>query len=274
MKWLRRIALGLVVVAVLAYAGGMAFLYLFQRSFQYEPEGKFLALGETLLTTAETVEIPTSNNERIRGWYAPPAPGKPVIVYYKGNSGSFSDEHLRYEQFVAGGYGFLAFDYRGFPASPGLLNQENVLKDAIAAFAFADAKGFPVVIWGRSLGSGPATYVASMRRAAALLLETPFDSAVAVARDRYGFFPVGILMQDQYPVDQWIAKVDEPVFVAHGTADTTIGVAHGERVYALAPNKAELWIEAGAGHSDMWDRGIWARARAFFSAALPAADRS
>ena len=85
MIWLRRIVIALLVVVVLAYIGAGTYMYVFQRSFQYEPEGKFLALGETLLKTAEQVEIPTSNNERIRGWYAPPTEaGKPVIVYYKG----------------------------------------------------------------------------------------------------------------------------------------------------------------------------------------------
>ncbi|MEO7224057.1 MAG: alpha/beta hydrolase, partial [Devosia sp.] len=196
MKWLGRIAVFLVVVVVFGYAAASAYMYFNQRSFQYAPEGKFLDLGETLLKTAEVVEIPTSNNERIRGWYAPPQPGKPVIVYYKGNADSFSDEHVRYEQFVADGFGFLAFDYRGFPASPGVLNQENVLKDAVAAYAFAQNKGFPLVIWGRSLGAGPATFVAKERDARALLLETPFDSAAAVAKDRYWFLPVDWIMQD------------------------------------------------------------------------------
>jgi fermentation-respiration switch protein FrsA (DUF1100 family) len=268
MKWLRRAVVAVLVVVVLAYAGASAYMYLFQRSFQYNPEGKFLDLGETLLTTAEMVEIPTSGNERIRGWYAPPQAGKPVIVYYKGNSESFSEEHPRYEQFVADGFGFLAFDYRGFPASPGVLNQENVLKDAIAAFAFAQNKGFPVVIWGRSLGSGPATYVASERDAEALLLETPFDSASAVAKDRYWFLPVDWIMQDTYRVDEWILDVEEPVFVGHGTADTTIGYAHGVRAYELAPNKAEFWTVEGAGHSDLWRAGIWAKARPFFEGAV------
>src|SRR5687768_11251445 len=137
MTWLRRIVVPVLIVTVLGYVGAGAFLYFFQRSFQYAPEGKFLDLGETLLKTAEVVEIPTSGNERIRGWYAPPQAGKPLIVYFKGNADSFSEEHIRYEQFVEDGFGFLAFDYRGFPASPGILNQENVLKDAIAAFAFA-----------------------------------------------------------------------------------------------------------------------------------------
>jgi fermentation-respiration switch protein FrsA (DUF1100 family) len=120
-------------------------------------------------------------------------------------------------------------------------------------------------LWGRSLGSGPATYVASVRDAKALLLETPFDSAVAVAGDRYGFLPVQLLMHDQFRVDDWIKDVTEPVFVAHGTADKTIGVQHGQRVYDLAPNKAGIWIEEGADHGDLWDRGIWARAKVFFA---------
>ena len=269
MKWLRRVALIVVVLAVLGYLGAAGYMYVFQRSFQYEPDGKFLALGETLLKTAEIVEIPTSNRERIRGWYAPPSqPGKPLIVYYKGNSDSFSNEHERFEAFVDDGYGFLAFDYRGFPASPGLLTQENVLKDAIAAFAWAGTKGFPLVIWGRSLGSGPATYVASERDAEALVLETPFDSAVAVAKDRYWFLPVDWIMLDQYRVDQWIADVEEPVFVAHGTADKTIGYSHGARVYELAPNKAEFWTVEGAGHSDLWDAGIWGKVKPFFEQAV------
>ncbi len=270
MKLFRRVLIGIVALVVVAYGGVLGYIYFNQRALQYEVEGKFLDLGETRLSTAEVVEIPTADNGRIRGWYAEPQPGKPLIVYFRGNAGSFAREHERYEQFVADGFGFLAFDYRGFPASAGVLNQDNVLKDSIAAFAFAQTKGFPLVIWGRSLGSGPASYVAGQREAKALLLETPFDSALSVGQERYWFLPVGLLMADQYPVDQWIADVAEPVFVAVGTADTTIPAWHGERAYELAPNKAELWVEEGAGHSDLWARGIWARAKAFFESAAAA----
>ena len=270
MKLLRRILLGIVAVVIVAYGGVLAYIFVNQRSLQYDVEGKFLDLGETRLTSAEVVEIPTSDNEFIRGWYAPPAAGKPLIVFYKGNARSFTADHERYEQFVADGFGFLAFDYRGFPASPGELSQDNILKDSIAVFAFAQSKGVPLVIWGRSLGSGPASYVASQRDAEALLLETPFDSALSVGQERYPYLPVSWLMSDQYPVDQWIKDVSEPVFVAVAAADTTIPAWHGERAYELAPNKVEIWIEPGAGHSDLWDRGIWAKAKPFFEAAVAA----
>ena len=124
------------------------------------------------------------------------------------------------------------------------------------------------MIWGRSLGSGPSTYVASERDAEALLLETPFLSAVNVAAERYPILPVYWVMQDQFPVNEWILDVTEPVFVAHGTADTVIDVSNGERLYDLVPNKDELWIEPGANHSDLWERGIWPRAEAFFDRAM------
>jgi fermentation-respiration switch protein FrsA (DUF1100 family) len=265
MKLIRRILIGAGVVAVLAYAMVMAALYFFQRDFQYDRTGRLFELSETKLTNTELVTIPNADGSSVTGWYAPPAPGKPVILYFRGNSQSFSREHERFEAFTADGYGFLSFDYRGFPGSPGEVTERNALADSLAAFDWLAVKGLPIVLWGRSLGSGPASYVASEREAQALLLETPFLSAVAVAADRYGFLPVAILMHDQFHVDQWILKVEEPVFVAHGTADRTIGVSHGERVYALAPNKAGIWIEEGADHSDLWDRGIWERAKGFLA---------
>ena len=271
MKLLRRILVGLAVFVLVGYLGILGYIYVFQRDLQYDRAGTLLDLSETLLTNAEVVTIPSSNGSSVTGWYAPPAAGYPVILYFRGNAGSFAREHERYEAFVADGYGFLAFDYRGFPGSPGELNQENVLADSLAAFDWLASKDVPILLWGRSLGSGPATYVASLREADALLLETPFLSAVAVAADRYFFLPVGLLMHDTYPVDRWIADVDEPVFVAHGTADRTIASYHGERVYGLAKHPMGIWIEPGAGHSDLWARGIWGRAKAFFADAAAAA---
>jgi fermentation-respiration switch protein FrsA (DUF1100 family) len=263
-KFLRRLLAGVAIAAAVTYIVVLAGLYFLQRDLQYDRSGRLFELAETTLTGTELVNIPTTGETTVTGWYAPPAQDKPVILYFRGNSQSFSREHPRYETFAEAGFGFLAFDYRGFPGSPGEVNEANVLADSLAAFDWLAEKGDPIVLWGRSLGSGPATYVASQRQADALLLETPFLSAVAVAAERYGFLPVGLLMQDQYRVDECMPLVDEPVFVAHGTADRTIGVSHGERVYAQAPIKAGIWIVPGADHADLWDAGLWTEAEAFF----------
>lgn len=266
MKWLRGIVVAVTVGLVFGYGGVLAYVYINQRNLQYDKGGRLFDLSETTLKGAALVSIPSADGSLLAAWYEAPQPGKPLIVYYRGNSASFSREHIRYEAMEADGFGFLAFDYRGFGGSPGEVTQEHILADGLAAFDWAKAKGFPVVIWGRSIGSGPATYVASLRDADALFLETPFDSATAVGKDRYWFLPVELLMADKYPVDQWIAAVEEPVFVVHGTADQTIGVQHGQRVYDLAKNKAGIWIVPGAGHDDLWMAGEWEQARGFFEA--------
>ena len=267
MRLILRLVGVLAALLVLAYAGIVGYMYCNQRALQYFPAGEITSLAAARLTGAEEVSIPSGDGV-VNGWFQAPAAGKPLIVYYKGNSGSFSAEHERFAQWVSEGYGFLAFDYRGFPASPGIISQDSILADALAAFDWAAGKGYPLVIWGRSLGSGPSTYVASEREAEGLLLETPFLSAATVAQERYPVLPVRWVMQDQFPVDEWITRVEEPVLVAHGTADTTIDVSNGERLYQLVPNKDELWIEPGGTHVDLWERGIWANhARPFFERA-------
>jgi len=267
-KLIRRLIAALLALVVLGYGGVLAYLYFNQRALQYSAVGEVFALESTALSGARDVAI-DSGDSVINGWYQAPPAGRPVIIYYKGNSKSFSEESERYERFVAEGYGFLAFDYRGFPASPGDISETNILADALAAYDWVGSQtDAPILIWGRSLGSGPATYVASQRDAAALLLETPFLSAVSVAAERYPILPVGLVMQDQYRNDVWIKDVTEPVMVAHGTADRTIGVSNGERLHALAPNPADLWIVEGADHSDLWKAGIWTRAEPFFEKAL------
>ena len=264
MRLFRRILAGLAIGIVVAYLALLAAMYVWQRELQYDRSGRLIELAETALTNTELVTIPNEDGSSVSGWYAPPAAGEPVILYFRGNAQSFSREHVRYETFAEAGYGFLAFDYRGFPASPGEVNETNILADAMSAYDWLADKGAPILLWGRSLGSGPATYVASQRDADALLLETPFDSAVSVAAARYGFLPVGLLMHDQFRVDEWLDDVDEPVFVAHGTADRTIGFQHGQRVYDLAPIKAGFFAVAGADHSELWDNGLWTEAQAFF----------
>lgn len=264
MNLLRRLAIGAVVFVVVAYVAVLVAMMVLQRDLQYDRSGGMLRLAETTLSSAEQVEIPVGQGEHVTGWYQAPAAGKPVILYFRGNAQSFSREHARYEAFAAAGYGFLAFDYRGFPGSPGEVTQAHVLEDGIAAFDWLEAKGAPIVLWGRSLGSGPATYVASEREADALLLETPFLSAVSVAAERYPYLPVGLLMADQYPVETWIKSVTEPVHVAHGTADTTIPVHHGRDVLALAPNPDGIFIVDGADHDGLWAEGVWDDAQGFF----------
>jgi len=254
---------GIAGAAIVLYAGVVGYFYVNQRDFQYDRAGKVYAITETTLQRTQAVSIKAADGSNLLAWYAPPTGALPTILYFRGKTGSFSREYERFEAFEAAGYGFLAFDYRGFPGSPGEVTEDNVLADALAAFDWLQPRAGKIVLWGRSLGSGPATYVASERDAAALVLESPFRSAVAVAEKSYGWLPVSLIMLDQYPVEQWIGKVQEPVFVGHGTVDPAIDVSNGRRVFELAPNGVTLWIDPEGDHDNLWEHGIFGQVRAF-----------
>jgi len=257
------------LLLVVLYAAVHAYMFFFQRSLQYDVAGETLSPNELGLQGIEVVSIPTGDNKVLHAWYAPSSQGKPTIIYYRGNTGSFTREHERFSQFMADGYGFLSLDYRGFPGSPGVLNQTNILQDALAAFDWVAARDQNILLWGRSLGSGVATYVASQRDALALALETPYTATVDVALERYPFLLVDMVMEDKFPSREWIKKVEEPLFVGHGTNDQVISVGNGERLFAMAPNAQTLWIYEGGNHDSLWADGIWAQVKPFYETVSP-----
>lgn len=155
----RKIILWGLAYAVSLYLGALYFIYLNQRAMQHTPRGNIVTLKDAGIKRARLVAI-SDGVLSVRGWYVPPEPGKPIIVYYNGFAGSFTSRYERFRQMSADGYGLIGFDYRGFPMSPGKINQENILADSVAVFDWAAQKGAPLVIWGRSEGAGPATYVA------------------------------------------------------------------------------------------------------------------
>ncbi|MGJ8527979.1 alpha/beta hydrolase [Maritalea sp.] len=254
----------LLLVLIALYAAVHVYFFFAQRSLQYSVAGTTKTPIELGVSNIEIVQIQTGNGKQLLGWYGAPKPGKPTLIYYRGNTGSFTLEHKRFAQFIADGYGLLSFDYRGFPGSEGDLGQDNILQDGLAAFDWVASRDQNIVLWGRSLGSGVATYVASKREAQALVLESPYTATVDVAKARYPFLLVDILMLDKFPSREWIKDVVEPVFIGHGTDDQVIGVENGRRLFDLTPNGETLWIKQGGTHSSLWDDGIWAQVQPFF----------
>jgi len=261
---MRRIIFWVIGIVATAYLGIMAYLYVNQRDLQYFPDGEIVALSDTELVGAEIINIDVAPDRQVGGWYIAPQPEMPVIIFYKGNAGSFSEDAYRYQKMSEDGFGVLAFDYRGFPLSEGEISEENILADSLAVFDWLENRGENIVIWGRSLGSGPALYVASKRDAMAVVLESPFTAAIDVAAQRYPFLPMRLLMKDSFLSREWIGDVVEPIFVAHGTLDTTISVQNGRDLFALANDGRKLWIVEGGDHGSLWDDGIWEQANLFY----------
>ena len=271
-RLVRKIVLSLIALFVLGYAGAMVYLYIEQRHLLYlnkpgaeTPDIAGLAIRD--------VRIPTPDGQTLEAWYEPPQPGKPVFLYLHGQGGSLEYGKWRYIRMHKEGVGYLALAYRGFSGSTGTPTEKGLFIDGLAAYDWLRAQGFAdrdIVIHGHSLGTGVATYVASRRPARALILEAPFTAAVDVAQGRYPFAPVGLLMKDKFASRDRIKDVHMPVLIAHGTADTTVPFAEGERLYGLA-NPPKVFVRmVGSDHNTLVRDGLYDHVWPFLG--LPAVD--
>lgn len=257
----------LVLLGVAVYAVAVLALYLGQRLLMYRPETIRTPPAEAGLPQAEELWLSTEDGERLVAWHIPPRDGRPVVLYLHGNGGALRHRADRFAAMTADGTGLLAVSYRGFGGSTGAPDEAGLLRDAAAAHAFlADRYGAGrIAVFGESLGTGVAVLLAAGRPVGRLILQAPYTSTADVARLAYPFVPIGLLMKDQFRADLRAADVTVPTMVLHGTADTVIPIAFGERLYAAFRTPKRFVRVAGAGHEDLDAYDVLAEVRAFLA---------
>lgn len=146
------------------------------------------------------------------------------------------------------GYSFAAFDAQNVYRAP---SEAGVYANAIASYQWATGHlGIApqdIIIFGRSLGSGAATELASTVPSGGLILQSPIASAVRVVARQLFTLPLDIFAN----IDK-IHRVRAPTLIVHGDADAVVPFRHGNMLYdrLKAPRKAHCWIQ-GAGHNDI-----------------------
>jgi len=174
------------------------------------------------------------------------ADSKGMLMYFHGNAESIASVESLVPAMQQLGYGVMAWDYPGYGRSDSCrFSEDDLLQDADIAYRWLASRTPEknIVIFGRSVGSGLALYVASRHPGHPVLLIAPYDALVNVARDHMPFFiPASLLMRYPLRADQWIGQVHAPVHVIHGLADTII-----------APQRAEALLQhANANTSVEW----------------------
>ena len=150
-------------------------------------------------------------------------------------------------------YDLFIFDYRGYGKSAGRIESEAQLHADVRAAWDAIApryRNVPIVLFGRSLGTGLATRLAADVDPALLVLVTPFTSLAAAGKRRYPYAPEFLV---KYPLhnDTVIGSVRSPVLLVAGTQDRLTPLADSEALKALARSPVELLVVEGAGHNDI-----------------------
>jgi pimeloyl-ACP methyl ester carboxylesterase len=214
------------------------------------------------------VEIPAADGAILRGWFIHAPENRRTVVYFYGNAQTTrAAEGSTYWLSRSLGCNVLTVDYRGYGASDGEPAFQPMLEDALTLY---DALGDllpepqPIVVYGRSIGSVFATYLASERPVAGLILACPPASAEDAVVATQSRVPIPLRWFLKLRADDTLTEreiqpvvvirgVTAPLLVIHGDQDETIPFEHGQRIHAAAGSTDKVWLPLpGKGHSD-WD---------------------
>ena len=214
------------------------------------------------IADGRAVSIPTSDGQILSGWLLPAAPAPagaaPLLIWFHCNAETVAALAPLLREFRPPGVAVLAVDYRGYGASTGSPNTANAAHDAWEIWHWLTQQpgvdSTRIVVYGRSIGTGPAVHLASSRPVAGLIIESPFTSLRALARRHYPFFP-SFLAPGHFNNLDAIALVQSPILIIHGAQDGIIPADMGRALADRAGARAELWLIAGADHNDTYDSG-------------------
>jgi len=88
-----------------------------------------------------------------------------------------------------------------------------------------------IILFGRSIGGGPATWLASRKNIGALVLMSAFTSIRAVVQHLVGKW-AQYLVKERFNNLEYISRVTCPTFIVHGLKDKLIPFKHSQDLYS------------------------------------------
>ncbi|MGE9295312.1 MAG: alpha/beta hydrolase [Puniceicoccales bacterium] len=234
---------GLAIGVVVGYLGLCLFAVFFSDGMI------FPAPKPSYTESKEYVKLPLRNGNEITALYLENPKATYTILYSYGNGEDLGTVRPKLEALHAQGYAVLGYDYPGYGTSDGRPSEQGCLEAIAAAFSYLvilrDVAPDSIVLFGRSLGGGPAFALASQKPVAGLITDGTFTSTFRVVTKRK------LVPWDKFDNLAVIDKVQCPVLIIHGTEDRTVPFAHAETLYKAAPGRKEKLFVQGAGHNNL-----------------------
>jgi pimeloyl-ACP methyl ester carboxylesterase len=253
----KRIKKGVLVLALFYLTVGVAMCAL-QDHFIYYPEKtdpeqiKDRAKIRGLLLWPNPVQD-------YRGFLASSTPPKAraTVVVFHGNAGSALDRTYYVGALGRLGYRVVLAEYPGYGSRPGKPGENQFTADAVESTRLALREfGRPLYLLGESLGCGVVSAAVAQIGGSVdgLALITPWDSLTHLAKDKYGFLPVRLMLKDTYDNAANLVGYQGPVAVIMAGQDEIIPNRLTRQLYETLREPKRLWTFPAAGHNN-WPSG-------------------
>jgi dipeptidyl aminopeptidase/acylaminoacyl peptidase len=242
----KKMAAGMAGFASFVWLGMTAALAASQRRLVFNPVvEREVASPRSSGHRTRPVVLRARDGTRLCGWLMTPhSPGPhPGVLYFGGRSEEVSwvarDAGRLFPNMTV-----LAVNYRGYgdshgvPAEVHMVDDGCTLFDWLAEHGAVDARRIAVV--GRSLGSGVAIQVAKERPVHSVVLITPYDSVLAIAKRRFRGVPIEYMLRHRFESIKYAPLLTAPAYVLRAEEDDVVPHSHTDQ---LVSKLARLWAD-------------------------------
>lgn len=238
-----------IVVTLIYSLTGIA-LYHLQENILFHPQSLQKDFQFRFTTPFKEVNIPMSKSDTVNlvQFLSKDSIPKGVVIYFHGNTGNVIHYANHVTDFTKNGFEVWMPDYPSFGKTTGKLTEENIYYQAKEVYKLAHSKFATdrIILYGKSLGSGVAAYIAAKEDCADLILETPYYSIPDLFSYYAPVYPTKRMSHFKFPVDEYLKDIKEPIFIFHGTSDQTIPYREAVKLKEnLKPGDEFITIENG-----------------------------
>src|SRR4051794_39550236 len=218
---------------------------------------------------AEVVKLKAKTGENIAALFGPaltsdgqPHPDakhRPTLLYFYGNGMCMADCVDELTLFRRRGFNIMVPDFIGYGMSGGKPSEAGVYATADACFDHllqrSDLDRRKIVPAGWSLGATAAIHLASTRDVPCVVTVSAFTSMSDMAKRFFPLVPASMILKHHFENEKKLAQVRVPIFIAHGTRDSTIPFAMSRKLAAAAGGPVTRYDVEDGDHNDVFDVG-------------------
>jgi pimeloyl-ACP methyl ester carboxylesterase len=197
----------------------------------------------------QILKLQASDGGSISAYFLKAESSDRLLIYSHGNGEDIGQIRPLLEYFQQLGTSVIAYDYPNYGTSTGRTSESGTYAAIEATFKYAtESLGYSpkkITLYGRSLGSGPSTWLAENEDVAGLILDGAFTSTFRVMTG------IKLLPWDKFDNYARLPNIKCPILVIHGADDRVVPFSHAQKNWErIEGTKQKLFVQ-GAGHGDL-----------------------
>lgn len=249
--------IGYAVTIVIAYLLVLLLARVFESKLIFFPDypGRLTGDWQPQSLPVENISIETADGVTLHAWWIPATNATVTFIAFHGNAANIANRAEIYRLLWNLPANVLAVEYRGYGRSTGAPSEAGIYRDAEAACDYllktGKTKPDQLVSFGQSLGTAVAVDLATKQTVRAVVLEAPFASTKAVARQLLPYAPgIGLVAKSKFDTMRKLGDVKVPVLIVHCTNDPVLPSPLSENVFRAAREPKKLLQIHGICHEE------------------------